>query len=104
MTACSPATEAQIAESISQTPWQVRDGVLCRTVVAPSFAGVIEMVNAVAALSQRRDHHPEMIISGCRLTMTLTTHDVAAITQLDLAMVPQIDAIVDEFLRVPLST
>ena len=36
--------------------------------------------------------------------MTLTTHDAAAITQLDLAMVPQIDAIVDEFLRVPLST
>ena len=50
-------------------------------------------VNRVALAAQAADHHPDIDIRWNRVTLRLTTHSVGALTDLDRALVEQIDAL-----------
>jgi 4a-hydroxytetrahydrobiopterin dehydratase len=49
-------------------------------------------VNRVAALAEAADHHPDILVSYTRVTLTLSTHDAGGLTARDFALARQIDA------------
>ena len=53
----------------------------------------MKFVNAVAALAEQAQHHPEVDIRWNRVTLALTTHDVGGLTAKDFALARQCDAV-----------
>jgi 4a-hydroxytetrahydrobiopterin dehydratase len=50
-------------------------------------------VNAVAAVANRQNHHPDIAISWNRVTIRTWSHDANAITERDAALARAIDAL-----------
>src|SRR5258708_38549807 len=46
-----------------------------KTYVFSDFKGSMVFVNRVAELAEAMDHHPDILISYRRVTLTLTSHD-----------------------------
>ncbi len=57
------------------------------------FDGSIAFVNAVAAVANRLNHHPDIALSWKEVTIRTWSHDVGAITERDAALARAIDAI-----------
>jgi 4a-hydroxytetrahydrobiopterin dehydratase len=71
--------------------WVERDGALERQVELPSFAEAVAFVNRVAALAERENHHPDLLISYRRVTIRWTTHSAGGITERDRALAAETD-------------
>ncbi len=71
--------------------WQLADGMLTRTVVAPGFVEAIALVDRVAELAESANHHPDIDIRYNRVSFALVTHDAGGITQADLDLAAGID-------------
>ena len=52
------------------------------------------LVNAVAAIAQQLDHHPDILVHGWnKLTLRVSTHSEGGITQRDLDLARGVDAL-----------
>jgi 4a-hydroxytetrahydrobiopterin dehydratase len=58
-----------------------------------NFDGSVAFVNAVAAVANRLDHHPEIALNWNVVTIRTWSHDVNAITERDAALAREIDAL-----------
>jgi 4a-hydroxytetrahydrobiopterin dehydratase len=54
---------------------------------------VIRLVNRVAELAEKANHHPDILINYDKVTFTLITHDAGGITQRDFDLAARIDAL-----------
>ncbi len=71
-----------------------RDGeALVRIFDRQNFNGSIAFVDAVAAVANRLDHHPDIALSWNEVAIRITSHDVKAITERDIALARAIDAL-----------
>ena len=50
-------------------------------------------VSQVAMLAEKKNHHPEIILDYCKVTVSLISNDVQKITERDLELATQIDKI-----------
>ena len=73
--------------------WQRTGGALRRSVKFPAFLDGIEAVRRVAERAEAKDHHPDIDIRWRTVTFVLVTHAAGGITQRDLDMAREIDAI-----------
>jgi 4a-hydroxytetrahydrobiopterin dehydratase len=49
-------------------------------------------VNGVAGLAEAMDHHPDILVSYSKVTLTLTSHDAGGLTDKDFRLAGQIDS------------
>jgi len=61
--------------------------------VLPSFPAALMFVSAVGQLAERADHHPDILITYRKVTLTLSTHSAAGLTEKDFGLAAQINAI-----------
>ena len=82
-----------IETALRELPDWSRDGeVLVRLVKRKDWLAAIALVDAVAAEADRRDHHPDLCVTGYRtVTFRLTTHSAGGITLRDFDMARAID-------------
>lgn len=72
--------------------WSREGDVLVRVVKRRDWRDAIALVDAVAAEADRRDHHPDLCVTGYRtVTFRLTTHSAGGITRRDLDLARAID-------------
>jgi 4a-hydroxytetrahydrobiopterin dehydratase len=76
--------------------WERKDGALRRSVKFPAFLAGIEAVRRVAQRAEEKDHHPDIDIRWRTVTFALVTHSDGGITDKDVAMAHDIDAIIAE--------
>jgi 4a-hydroxytetrahydrobiopterin dehydratase len=77
--------DTAVAAALDELPGWERDGdAIVRTAELPSFPVAIEVVDRVAALAEKRDHHPDIDIRWRTLTFRCSTHSAGGLTQLDL--------------------
>jgi len=75
---------SEVEAQIDQLPeWESHGTSISRTFTGTSFTQVIDWVIAIAAVAEQMDHHPDLDIRWTKLTIALTTHDRAGLTQLD---------------------
>jgi 4a-hydroxytetrahydrobiopterin dehydratase len=78
------------------TGWR-RDGqAIVRTAELADFPQAIEVVDRVAVLAERADHHPDIDIRWRTLTFTCSTHSEGGVTAKDLDLASAIDATITE--------
>lgn len=86
---------AALAQGLASLPeWKREGDWLIRTVRCPSFRAAIDLVDGVADAAEEADHHPDIEIVWRRVTFRLTSKASGGLTQRDLDMASQIDALV----------
>jgi len=74
--------------------WDVVGGHhLERTFTFPDFASGLAFVNAVGALAEQHDHHPDVYLAWGKVRLEIRTHSRNAITDKDHALAAAIDGI-----------
>ena len=58
-----------------------------------SFLRTMAFVNAVAYLSERHDHHPELLVNYRRCSVRFRTHDVQGVSRSDFECAALVDAL-----------
>ena len=81
-------SDEEIASAIADLPAWSRDGnVLTASFRRNDWADALAFVNAVGAEAERRDHHPDVCITGYRtVTLRLTTHSEGGVTRRDVSL------------------
>lgn len=60
----------------------------------PDFRTAIKMLNNVAALAEREQHHPDLHLEGYRkVWIEITTHAIGGLSENDFILAAKIDAI-----------
>jgi 4a-hydroxytetrahydrobiopterin dehydratase len=90
----SKLSESQIIERLPTAKgWDRHGDMLVRTWQFPSFRRAMEFVNHVAALLDKSDHHPDLIVQYRTVRIEMSTHDVGGLTERDFALVAEINEI-----------
>jgi len=74
-------------------PWALQNGTLQKVFNFADFVTAFGFMTSVALLAERANHHPEWFNVYGRVEITLTTHDVAGLSQRDFDLAHAIDAI-----------
>ena len=82
--------DAALAQGMS---WERQGDELVKERRGKDFADSLAYVNAVGALAEEMDHHPDIDIRWNTVTLRLTTHSAGGLTDLDLDLARRIDAL-----------
>ena len=87
-------TDDAIEQGLKGSPWR-RDGdAIVRDLELGDFASAMAFVNAVGALAEAANHHPDILIHGWnKVRLTLSTHSADGLTQSDLDLARGIDGL-----------
>jgi 4a-hydroxytetrahydrobiopterin dehydratase len=93
-----PLDDAAIDAALGELSRWTRDGdVIVRTIKRRNWLDAIGLVDAVAQEAERRDHHPDVCVTGYRtVTFRLTTHSAGGITRRDLDLAATIDRLAEQ--------
>lgn len=73
--------------------WSINGQEIVRTFAFSSFTDGIMFVNSVAKLAELQNHHPDITINYCKVTLRLTTHDAGGLTERDYKLASAINEI-----------
>jgi 4a-hydroxytetrahydrobiopterin dehydratase len=77
-------SEELVADLLKQVGgWEVKDGRLVRPFKFKDYHEVMAFVNAVAWVSHRENHHPDMEVGYNRVVVAYITHAVGGLTEND---------------------
>ena len=82
------ANLAELAE------WSLNGDALQRTFRFDDFIGAMAFVSRIADLAEEMQHHPDIMIRYNKVTLTLTTHDAAGLTENDFSFARATDGYV----------
>jgi 4a-hydroxytetrahydrobiopterin dehydratase len=89
-----PLARTQIDAGLARLPgWEHKDGAIGKTFAFGSYAETIAFVNAVAAIAQREDHHPDMLVGYDKCRVAYRTHSVGGISENDFICAAKVEAL-----------
>jgi len=86
-------TSGRAEELLVQVPgWELQDTYITRTYRFANFKEALMFVNRVATIAESEGHHPDITITYNIVTLTLTTHAIAGLSENDFILAAKIDA------------
>lgn len=86
--------ENRIEEELGRLEGWRREGeTIVREFRLGDFAGSVKFVNAVAVPAEEMNHHPDLVISWDRVTVSLSSHSAGGLTDADFELAAKIDAL-----------
>jgi len=87
-------TSDQVAEQVKQLRgWAASGGEIRKTIELSDFVHAMGLVNSVALLAEKQNHHPDIDIRWNKVMLTLSTHSVGGLTELDFKLARAIDSL-----------
>ena len=87
----------ELDEALGELPgWTVDEGKLRKTLKFGSFAEAMGWMVSAAIYADRIDHHPEWFNVYNRVEVALITHDMGALSTLDLALARRMQKLAEE--------
>jgi 4a-hydroxytetrahydrobiopterin dehydratase len=91
-------TDKKIKSHLSKLPgWSYEDNVLVRKFTFAGFPDAVAFVTRLAFDAEAADHHPDLLVSYKRVTVTWSTHSEGGVTEKDIAGVKQANAAASQF-------
>jgi 4a-hydroxytetrahydrobiopterin dehydratase len=88
-------TDSEIAERLSGLAgWTVQNGKLEKSYAFDSYLQGPAFASAVGSLAEEMDHHPDILITWRKVTVSVETHSVGGISPLDFELARRIDELV----------
>ena len=78
---------------VQHSDWTREGDAIARSVESATFPAAIDLVRRVADAAEAADHHPDMDIRWRTVRFVLSTHSAGGLTDKDLALAEQIDAL-----------
>ena len=87
--------EASAAALLRQLPgeWRLDGEVLGRSFKLPDYASGVKLVVAIGGLADAMNHHPDVHLQWGRVTVSVSTHDVGGLSELDFILAAKIELI-----------
>lgn len=90
----SPLSESELQERLATLPsWTIQENALERVVKTNTYMAALDILNAVAHLSETADHHPDLLLGWCTLTIRYWTHTAQGITERDFQLAQQVETL-----------
>ena len=87
-------TEAQARERLKGLQeWDIEGGKLVKTFSFENYYQTLAFVNALAWISHRADHHPDLTVGYNRCRVEYVTHSAGGLTENDFACAAKCDAL-----------
>jgi 4a-hydroxytetrahydrobiopterin dehydratase len=89
-----PLVDAEIAAALEALAGWSREGdEIVKTFECATFADAVAFVVRVGFLAEHADHHPDIDIRWRKVRVALTTHEANGLTNRDLDLATEIEAI-----------
>ena len=75
--------------------WIVEDGKLVKVYPFTNYYQTMAFVNALAWISHREDHHPDLAVGYNQCKVTYSTHAIGGLSENDFICAAKCDALVD---------
>lgn len=85
-----------MSRMVAAKDWERLGDMLVRSWQFPSARRALEFVNEVAALADRLDHHPDIVLSYRTVRLELSTHADGGLTEEDFRFAAEVEAIVTD--------
>jgi 4a-hydroxytetrahydrobiopterin dehydratase len=83
-------SEAALAAFVSShSGWQPTGGALAKTFAFRDYGSALGFVVRVALAAEKRDHHPDLLLTWGKVRVSWSTHDAGGVTALDTEMIEQ---------------
>lgn len=83
-----------LATAVRALPgWTAGDGAISRTFTCATFPDAITFATRIAFDAEAADHHPDILISYTKVTVTWSTHSAGGVTKKDVAAAKATDAV-----------
>jgi len=92
----APYTEAQAKDLLRQLKgWIVEDGKLVKVFPFTNYYQTMAFVNALAWISHREDHHPDLKVGYNQCRVEYSTHAIGGLSENDFICAAKADALLD---------
>lgn len=96
--ACEPGarrlSDAELGTHLPALPgWSRAGNALEKEFRFPDYAATIRFVNAVAAIAEREDHHPDLGVHYGRCTVGWSTHSAGGVTLNDVVCAAKVEGL-----------
>ncbi len=71
--------------------WHYKDNAIGKLFQFKKFMDGIHFIGKVAAMAEKADHHPDILVNYTRVTFTCSTHDQGGVTEKDFALAAEIE-------------
>jgi len=89
-----PLTQDQAAKLLKQVEgWLLYERIIGKTYEFKNYYQTIAFVNAVAWISHREDHHPELTVGYNKCHVEYTTHAIGGLSENDFICAAKVDAL-----------
>ena len=89
-----PLTETESRELLKQLDgWALGDKHISKAFEFKNYYQVMAFVNAVAWMTHREDHHPDMTVGYNKCTVEYSTHAVGGLSENDFICAAKLDAL-----------
>ena len=86
--------DAQISEALKGTDgWSLQDGMLTKTFAFKTYKDGVVFAAAVGYVADKLDHHPDVLTTFGKVTVSVNSHDVKGISPYDFELAKRIDAL-----------
>jgi 4a-hydroxytetrahydrobiopterin dehydratase len=75
--------------------WALEDGKLAKTYPFPNYYETIAFVNALAWISHREDHHPDLGVHYNKCRVEYSTHAIGGLSENDFICAAKCEALFD---------
>jgi 4a-hydroxytetrahydrobiopterin dehydratase len=87
-------SEDEVRARLAELPeWELEDGWLRRKYKTPGWPHTLLLVNAIGYRAEAAFHHPDLAVGWAQVIVKLQTHSAGGITEKDLALAKEIEAI-----------
>ena len=86
-------SEEAVLMAAETNGWSLEKDALYKKFEFANFANSLAFVNKVGAIAEAADHHPDITFGWGYAELRTTTHDRGGLTDVDFALVKQIDEI-----------
>jgi 4a-hydroxytetrahydrobiopterin dehydratase len=91
-------TDTEITSRLSELPgWSYEKNALVRRFTFAGFPDAVAFVTRLAFDAEAADHHPDLLVSYKRVTVTWSTHSEGGVTEKDIAGVKQANGAASHF-------
>lgn len=73
--------------------WRLREGRLVASYRFADYTAALRFVNRVALVAEQQNHHPDLTLTWGRVDISLWTHDVGGLSQLDFILAAQLSTL-----------
>ena len=83
----------EIYKSLSNKGWDYNNKTISKLYSFENYIQGIEFVQKIGSLAERNNHHPEITIQWCKVSISITSHDMGGVTTKCVNLAMGIDTI-----------